>query len=106
MRLAGYGAKAVAKKPLQPNRWTHVVVSYDGDAAGVIAVGLPLAWLWMLLDALLREERRYPGGTAASNNRLLWVLLILFVHVTAVLYFVMVYRPMRAADATALPAAA
>jgi hypothetical protein len=61
----------------------------------VLALALPLAWLWMLIDAALREECDYPGGTPTSNNRLLWVLLILFVHFMAVPYFFIVYRPSR-----------
>lgn len=65
-------------------------------AIGTIALAasllLPLAWLWMLIDAALRQEWEYPGGTATSQNRLLWVLLILFVHVSAVFYFFFVYR--------------
>jgi hypothetical protein len=63
-----------------------------GVLALAIALALPLAWLWMLIDALLREECDYPGATATSQNRLLWVLLILFVHVAALAYFFMVYR--------------
>jgi uncharacterized membrane protein len=63
-----------------------------GLLAAAAALALPVAWLWMLIDALLREEWEYPDATARSNNRLLWVLLILFVHVTAVVYFFVVYR--------------
>jgi hypothetical protein len=66
-----------------------------GVLVAAVALALPLAWLWMLLDALLREEWEYPGATQSSNNRLLWVLLILFVHVSAVAYFFIVYRTAR-----------
>jgi hypothetical protein len=55
----------------------------------------PLAWLWMLIDAALREEWEYPGATPTSNNRLLWVLLIVFVQVAAIPYFFMVYSKVR-----------
>lgn len=68
--------------------------------AVLAAVALPIAWLWMLIDALLREERDYPGGSATGNQRLLWVLLIAFVHVSAVAYFFIVYRHVPRAAAT------
>lgn len=67
-----------------------------GVVALALALAVPLAWLWMLLDAVLREESDYPGATATSNNRLLWVVLILLVHVSAVAYFFIVYRQPRA----------
>jgi hypothetical protein len=69
--------------------------------AALVTIGLPLAWLWMLIDALLREEWDYPGATPTSNNRLLWVLLILFVHFMAVPYFFIVYRAHRRQSAPA-----
>lgn len=70
-----------------------------------ISLALPLAWLWMLVDALLREEYDYPGATPTSSNRLLWVLLILFVHVAALPYYLIVYRnrPRTRAQAPATP---
>ena len=80
--------------------WLMIVV------CAAAALALPLGWLWMLLDALLREEYYYPGATPGSNNRLLWVLLILFVHVTAIAYFLMVYRPARRYGVPATPAVA
>ncbi len=55
------------------------------------AIALPLAWLWMLIDALARDEHDYPGGPG-SNEKLLWVLLILLVHVSAIAYFFIVFR--------------
>lgn len=58
---------------------------------GLIALALPLLWVWMLIDSIIREEWEYPGSTAASNNRLLWALLIAFLQFPAVLYYFMVY---------------
>ena len=63
-----------------------------GTVVLVASLLLPVAWLWMLVDAMLRQEWEYPGGSATSQNRLLWVLLILFVHCSAVFYFFLVYR--------------
>jgi hypothetical protein len=61
----------------------------------LLSVAVPVAWLWMLIDALLREEWEYPGSTATSSNRLLWVLLIAFVQIAAIPYYVIVYSKIR-----------
>lgn len=61
----------------------------------LLSIAAPVLWLWMLIDALLREEYEYPGATATSNNRLLWSLLIAFVQIAAVPYFFVVYAKIR-----------
>lgn len=55
----------------------------------------PLFWLWMFVDSLLRYEEEYPGGTATSNNKLLWVLLIILTQIAVIPYFFMVYSKVR-----------
>lgn len=64
-------------------------------ASILLSVAAPVLWLWMLIDAILREEHEYPGATATSNNRLLWALLIAFVQIAAVPYFFVVYAKVR-----------
>lgn len=64
-------------------------------ASILLSIAAPVLWLWMLIDAILREEREYPGATATSNNRLLWALLIAFVQIAAVPYFFVVYTKVR-----------
>lgn len=64
-------------------------------ALAMLGLALPFLWLWMLFDAVAREEWEYPGGTATTNNRLVWVLLIAFLQFPAVLYFFMVMRKVR-----------
>ena len=64
-------------------------------AWGLLTLAAPLLWLWMFIDSLLREEREYPGATATSNNKLLWVLLILLTQIAAIPYFFMVYGKIR-----------
>jgi hypothetical protein len=61
----------------------------------VVLAGLvfPLFWIWMLVDAVLRREADYPNGT--SDVKLLWILLLLFVHVSSVVYLFMVFRKAR-----------
>lgn len=61
----------------------------------LVSIAAPVFWLWMLIDALVREEHEYPGATATSNNRLLWALLIAFVQIAAVPYYFIVYRAVR-----------
>lgn len=61
----------------------------------LLSLAAPLLWLWMLIDALARQEYEYPGATAASNNRLLWALLIAFVQIAAIPYFFMVYSKIK-----------
>lgn len=55
----------------------------------LLALAAPLAWIWMLVDAILREDVDYPG--TYENARLIWVLLLAFLPVTAVVYFFAVY---------------
>jgi hypothetical protein len=59
----------------------------------VCAVVLPLAWLWMLVDAIARREEDYPSRS--RNEKVLWIVLILLVHVSAAVYWFLVYRPAR-----------
>lgn len=61
----------------------------------VLSFAAPVLWLWMLIDSVVREEWEYPGATATSNNRLLWVLLILLTQIAAIPYFFMVYAKIR-----------
>ncbi|MBN2841179.1 MAG: hypothetical protein JXP37_09530 [Coriobacteriia bacterium] len=65
--------------------------------AGAVLLSLvaPLLWLWMVIDAALREEWEYPGATPSSNNRLLWVLLMLFVQLAAIPYYFAVFTKVR-----------
>jgi hypothetical protein len=75
--------------------WFGTSLAIIGILLAVVALALPVLWLWMLIDALLRQEWEYPGATPASNNRVVWVLLIAFVQVPAVLYFFMVFQKAR-----------
>jgi hypothetical protein len=60
---------------------------------GFAALGLPIAYVWMLVDSLLRDEADYPGTESA--RKVLWVLGILFFHPVAVVYFFVVFAPKR-----------
>lgn len=59
------------------------------------SLAAPVLWLWMVIDAALREEWEYPGATASSNNRLLWVLLMIFVQIAAIPYYFVVFAKVK-----------
>ena len=65
----------------------------------ILSLAAPVFWIWMLIDALLREDAEYPNGV--PNSRLIWVLLIAFVQFSCILYYFMVYAPARRGDLTA-----
>ena len=60
------------------------------SALALLSLLFPLFWVWMLVDAVVRDEREYPARN--SNEKLVWVLVMVFVQFAAVLYFFMVYR--------------
>ena len=65
---------------------------------GLLVAAFPLFWIWMLVDAVLRDDGEYPVG--GENDKLVWVLLIALVQVVAVFYFFMVYRKVRRSPAS------
>jgi len=58
--------------------------------AGAVVLIVPVLWVWMLIDSLMRDESRYPG--AGVNEKLIWVLAIILVQPVAIVYFFVVYR--------------
>jgi hypothetical protein len=67
----------------------------------IAGFAFPVFWVWMLVDALLRPERDYPSG--GSDEKLVWILFMLFAHVASVAYFFLVLRKVKR---TAAPVAA
>jgi len=63
--------------------------------ATIATMLLPVAWVWMLIDSLVREEWEYPQTTPTSNNRLVWALLIAFLQFPAIFYFFMVFGKVK-----------
>ncbi len=61
--------------------------------ATIVSLLFPLFWVWMLIDAVLRDEREYPGAT--SNEKLVWVLILVFVQFSAIFYWFMVHAKIR-----------
>lgn len=62
-------------------------------AAGIVSLLFPVFWLWMLVEAILRDEREYPG--ANSNEKLIWILVLVFVQISSVVYWFMVHTKIR-----------
>lgn len=66
----------------------------------LFAVALPLFWLWMLVDAIARRAEDYPSKS--TNEKVLWIVLILIVHVSVVVYWFVVYLAARRRQAAAV----
>lgn len=78
-------------------------VAFQTVAWALVGVLFPLFWLWMLIDAVLRDPSEYPSGTA--NAKLLWVLALVLVNVTAPFYLFFVYGQRKRTPYTAVPQA-
>jgi len=72
-------------------------VTYTGSAAlwivaaltVLIAIGAFVFWIWALVDAIrVPDDSRFRAG-----NKLLWVLVIVFLHVIGAIIYVVVGRP-------------
>lgn len=68
--------------------------------AGVaVSLMFPLFWVWMLVDALLRDTSAYSSHDIAE--KIMWVAVMALVQPAAIVYFFAVWRPGRASAATA-----
>ena len=56
----------------------------------VAFVILPLFWIWMLVDAIVRKPEDYPSRS--MNEKILWIVLMIVFQVSAAVYFFMVHR--------------
>jgi len=72
-------------------------MTYTGSAAlwivaaltVLIAIGAFVFWIWALVDAIrVPDDSRFRAG-----NKLLWVLVIVFLHVIGAIIYVVVGRP-------------
>jgi len=79
MELFGIGLGAIAV--VQAVAWT------------LAATLFPVFWVWMLVDAILRDPSEYPAST--ENSKIVWVILIAVVQFVAIAYFVMVYAKVK-----------
>ncbi len=90
--------------------------SGEGDAAAgaalcgiyacimIPAIVLGIFNLWMLIDAILRQEYEYPDST--GNAKLIWILLLVFVGlIAAIFYYFMVFKKIKRGKAGPPPVA-
>ena len=52
--------------------------------------------IWMLIDAIMRQENEYPNST--GNSKIIWILLLVFVGLlAAIFYYFMVFKKIKRA---------
>jgi hypothetical protein len=56
----------------------------------VVGLAGTVFWLWALVDALRRPDQQY---TAAGQNKVLWLLVVLLGHFIGALIYLLVARP-------------
>ena len=54
----------------------------------VIGILGTIFWIWMLIDCATKE-------TSEGNDKVIWILIILFTHIIGALIYFFVRRPMR-----------
>jgi len=61
--------------------------------AVVAGLLFPAFWLWMLVDAILRDTAAYPSRDSAE--KVVWIVAMLVLQLAAPVYFLLVWRPGR-----------
>ena len=56
--------------------------------AGVV---WPAFWIWMLIDAILRDTSSFQSHS--TNEKLIWILVIAFLHMASIVYFFAIWQP-------------
>jgi hypothetical protein len=57
----------------------------------LLGIGAFLFWLWMLIDCVTKESNQ-------GNDRLVWVMIIIFTHIIGALIYRLVRQPQRDAE--------
>ena len=55
-----------------------------------LALASTVFWVWMLVDVLRRPDQQF---AAAGQNKVLWVLVVVFGHFLGALIYLLVARP-------------
>lgn len=76
--------------------------------AVVSSLLIPAFWLWMLIDAIVRDPESFPSHDSAE--KIVWVVVMLVLQPLAAAYFLLVWWPQRrattaVASTVAVPAA-
>jgi Phospholipase_D-nuclease N-terminal len=53
----------------------------------------PAFWIWMIIDAVLRDTTAFQSRS--TNEKLIWILAIAFLHVVSIVYFFVIWLPAR-----------
>lgn len=73
----------------------------------IVSLLFPVFWVWMLVDALVRDTDAYPSRDIAE--KVMWVVIMAIIQPAALVYFFVVWNPARqrasATSATIAPAA-
>lgn len=62
-----------------------------GLLALILAVGGTIFWIWMLVECLRYES-------SEGNTRIVWLLVILFLHLLGALLYFLIRRPQRRSE--------
>ncbi len=62
-----------------------------------LTLALPIFWVWMLADSILRETWEYPSNN--QNEKLLWIVLMIVFQVSAIAYYFLVFRELKRGEA-------
>jgi len=70
-----------------------ILVFVCWGVAVLLSIALTVVWVWMLIDAIARQEWEYPPG---AGTKILWiVLMILLGWIPAAAYYFMVYKKLK-----------
>ncbi len=90
---------------------------YSGDDGAFAALGcgiwacimipallLGALTIWMLIDAIMRQEYEFPNSS--GNSKIIWILLLVFVgSIAAIFYYFMVFKKIKRSKGGQPPAA-
>jgi hypothetical protein len=62
--------------------------------AGLLGLAFFILWVWMLIDAIQRQEYEFPNSS--GNSKIIWIVLLVLVQgLAALAYYFMVYRQVK-----------